>query len=67
MIVFGVGEVWGAPFMSKIINKTNNRIGVFYVMVVVALSSLFTVFVHSRQSYDVLWFLATFIWELTTL
>jgi len=51
--------------MSKILNMTNNKIGVFYVMISIVFSCFFTTYVHYRQTYDELWFFAAFFWGVS--
>jgi general stress protein CsbA len=47
MIVFGAGEILGSLALGKVIDKLNNRAGVFWVLVVIAVTSTITVYTHS--------------------
>jgi MFS family permease len=66
MIVLGVGEVIGGFLHGKIIDKTSNKFGVFFAMCVLTITVGLTIYTHSRQSYDFLWFFVAFgggLWD----
>ena len=65
MIIFGCGEVSGALIISRIIDKFGNRTGVITATLVVVCTVAVTVYTHSRERYDVLWFLVALAWGLS--
>ena len=65
MIIFGCGEVSGALIISRIIDKFGNRTGVITATLVVVCTVVVTVYTHSREKYDVLWFLVALAWGLS--
>ena len=61
MIVFGLGEISGAYAIGKFIDFTSNRAGVVCSLLFVILTYSTLIYTHSRNSYDIFWFITAYM------
>ena len=61
MIVFGLGEISGAYMIGKFIDFTSNRAGVVCSLLFVILTYSTLIYTHSRNSYDIFWFITAYM------
>ena len=62
MIFLGCGEVSGGLIISRIIDKFGNRTAVITTTIVIVCTVAITLYTHSREKYDILWFIVAFMW-----
>jgi len=65
MIILGFGEMFGSLSMGKIIDVFGHRSGVIITTAVVLSTIGITIYSHSRNKYDIVWFIVSFMWGVS--
>ena len=62
MVSFGFGEVFGCFFLGVIIDRFGSRKSVFANIILLSITTLFTLIFLVEYDYDVITFVMTFAW-----